>query len=233
MKVLITGASGKLGEELAVCFALAGAKIALGYRRGAKKASRLAADLKKIECMAIPIGADLSTKKGCTALVECAAKALGGLDAVVHAAAEFSPTKFESASQKDFERFFSANALSAFFIGRAAKKVMRRGGIVFISDAAAKHPYGEFVPYCTSKGALDSLTAALAKKLSPKISVNAIAPYLVDNGKKPGAHEQKLIKKIRLGNAATTTDVATLAIWLCTQRSTTGQVFNLDGGRFL
>lgn len=235
MKVLITGASSKLGGEIALCFALAGAKLALAYDRGGKKVEALAHELKHIGCAAFPIGADLSNEKACESLVECASKTLGGLDAIIHSAADFSATKFEKTTKKDFEKFLEVNALSAFFIGRAAKKIMckKGGSVVLISDVASKHPYGEFIPYCTSKAALDSITVALAKKLAPKITVNAISPYVISCGDPKCKDEARLAKKTLLENAQSATDIATLAIWLATQRSTTGKIFDLDGGRFV
>jgi pteridine reductase len=100
-------------------------------------------------------------------------------------------------------------------------------------DLLAEKPWPEFLAYCASKAALANLTLGLAKELAPEVTVNGIAPGVVDwPDDYPEADRQKYLKRVPLGRAGTPEDVAHLVHYLATEGSyITGQIIRLDGGR--
>jgi pteridine reductase len=87
--------------------------------------------------------------------------------------------------------------------------------------------------YCASKAALSNLTLALARALAPDVTVNAIAPGVVQwPDHYPEQDRAKYLKRVPLDRTGTPEDVASLVHFLCTEgHYITGQILPLDGGR--
>jgi pteridine reductase len=107
------------------------------------------------------------------------------------------------------------------------------GHIINMVDLLAERPWPEYLIYCASKAALANLTLGLARELAPEVTVNAIAPGVVEwpDGY-PVSEQERYLKRVPLGRAGTPEDVANLVHFLCTEGSyITGQIIRLDGGR--
>jgi 3-oxoacyl-[acyl-carrier protein] reductase len=110
------------------------------------------------------------------------------------------------------------------------------GRIVSISSIAAFTGRGSSIAYCTSKAAVLSLTRSLARVLGPEITVNAVAPGLIDTRWVAGLErleelKASYIKQTALGKVLTPEDVAEVATSLITSMSlVTGQTIVVDGG---
>lgn len=93
---------------------------------------------------------------------------------------------------------------------------------------------GSSIPYAVSKGALNTLTKALARTFGPEVRVNAVAPGPVLTRWLEG-HEERIkdyLKQAPLAKACTADDVAAAVLYLgCQSKMTTGQVLVVDGGR--
>src|SRR5439155_9286201 len=107
------------------------------------------------------------------------------------------------------------------------------GHVINIVDLLAERPWPEYLIYCASKAALANLTLGLARELAPEVTVNGIAPGVVEwPDSYPEAERQKYLKRVPLDRAGTPTDVAELVHFLVTGGSyITGQIIRLDGGR--
>ena len=108
-----------------------------------------------------------------------------------------------------------------------------RGHVVNMVDLLAERPWPQYVAYCASKAALWNLTLSLARDLAPDVTVNGIAPGVVEwPDDYPESEREKYLKRVPLSRAGTPTDVAETVHFLCTAGSyITGQVIRLDGGR--
>jgi pteridine reductase len=108
-----------------------------------------------------------------------------------------------------------------------------KGHIVNMVDLLAEKPWPKYVPYCASKAALWNLTLSLARELAPEVTVNGIAPGVVNWPEDfPEGEKEKYLAKVPLRRAGTPTDVASLVHYLCTEGNyITGQVIRLDVGR--
>jgi len=107
------------------------------------------------------------------------------------------------------------------------------GHVVNMVDLLAERPWPQYLAYCASKAGLWTLTLGLARELAPEVTVNGIAPGVVEwPDDYPEEERQKYLKRVPLARAGTPQDVANLVEFLCTAgRYITGQTIRLDGGR--
>jgi pteridine reductase len=108
-----------------------------------------------------------------------------------------------------------------------------RGHVINMVDLLAERPWPTYLAYCASKAALKNLTLGLARELAPEVTVNGIAPGVVEwPADYPQAEREKYLQRVPLARAGTPQDVANLVHFLCTEGSyITGQIIRLDGGR--
>ncbi len=209
---LVTGGTGRVGGALAARLERKGyAVLAAGRRDG-----------------------DLSRADGARALVERAARDLGGLDLVVHAAADgFEPRPIDRVSEADWDAALGATAKGAFFVAQAAASWLRAsplGLLVMIEDVAAYQPWPSFAPHCAAKAAQAMLTRVLARAFAPEIRVCGIAPGPV--AVSPGQEERRAAETL-LGRIGTPEDVAEAVVYLTRASFVTGTSLVVDGGRLL
>jgi pteridine reductase len=102
-------------------------------------------------------------------------------------------------------------------------------------DILAEKPMASHAVYCASKAALWNLTMSLARELAPDVTVNGIAPGVVEwPADYPQAEREKYLRRVPLGRAGTPEEVARAVLFLCAPGGyVTGQVLRLDGGRSL
>src|SRR5262249_37644432 len=110
-------------------------------------------------------------------------KAFGSVDVLVNNAGVFQFGPFEDITEKEFHREFDTNVLGPILtIQEALKHFPASGGsIINISSIASENPVPHSALYATTKGAVDTLTLALAKELGLRnIRVNTVAPGHTD-----------------------------------------------------
>lgn len=105
----------------------------------------------------------------------------GALDILVNNAGILRRKAFVDFTDEDYDQIFETNVRGAFFAAQAAARLMiaghRRGSIINISSVNASYAQPETALYCSTKGAIDSMTRAMAMALGRSgIRVNAIAP---------------------------------------------------------
>jgi pteridine reductase len=208
MRVLVTGGTGRVGS--AIC-------------------ERLRRDGDRVIAAGRADG-DLSDPAAAHALVERAAGELGGLDLLVHAAADgFEPRPVEEVREEHWDRAFGATAKGAFFAAQAAAPHLRaaRGTIVLIEDVAAYRPWPSFAPHCAAKAAQAMLTRVLARALAPEVRVVGVAPGPV--AVEPEQRERRAAETL-LGRVGEPEDVADAVAFLARARFVTGASLLVDGG---
>jgi pteridine reductase len=209
---LVTGGTGRVGQALAARLESDGfAVLAAGRRDG-----------------------DLSRADGARTLVERAARDLGGLDLVVHAAADgFAPRPVERVTEADWDAALGATAKGAFFVAQAAAPWLRSsplGLLVMVEDVAAYQPWPSFAPHCAAKAAQAMLTRVLARALAPEVRVCGIAPGAVAVDP---AQEERRAGETLLGRVGDPEDVADALSYLVGAEFVTGTTLVVDGGRLL
>lgn len=211
MRALVTGGTGRVGSAIAARLRDAGHGVfAAGRAHG-----------------------DLATAAGARGLVERAAGELGGLDLVVHAAAQgFVPRRVEDVVEEDWDAALGATAKGAFFVTQAAARHLResRGVVVMIEDVAGYQPWPSFAPHCAAKAAQAMLTRVLARALAPEVRVCGVAPGPV--AVEADQVERRAAETV-LGRVGSPEDVAEAVLFLAGADFVTGATLVVDGGRLL
>jgi len=234
---LVTGAGVRVGRAIALALAGAGADVAVHYNASAGPAEETASRIRALGRRAAPLAADLSDAEEPAGLVRRTLESLGGLDLLVHSAANFQRLPLEDTSAAVWDRSMNLNARAGMLLARAAAPSLRerRGRVVLVSDFIALQPIRGYVAHSVSKAAAEGLVRALAVELAPEVSVNGVAPgtVLVPEGtstEQAGRWAREALLK-RNGDPE---DVAAAVVFLCAGPSfVTGQILRVDGGKSL
>jgi 3-oxoacyl-[acyl-carrier protein] reductase len=180
---IVTGASKGIGAALAKGLAAAGAAVAVNYSSSRESADRTVAEIASKGGRAIAIQGDVAKAADVKRLFEETRKAFGSVDVLVNNAGVFEFQPIEAITEEGFHKHFNVNVLGTILATQEALKYFPRNGgsIINLSSIASENPVPNSALYAATKGAIDTLTMALAKELGPRhIRVNTVAPGLVD-----------------------------------------------------
>jgi len=179
---LITGATGGIGEALAMGFAQAGATVGVHSRSPEKVAATcqaIAADGGK----AVALTADITTVDACRHLVADAHAALGRLDILVNCAGINRRKPLTAVTEDDWETIMAVNLRSAYFLCQAAHPIMKtQGGGKIINIGSLNTTYGldGVSVYGATKAGMAQMTRVMAVEWAPdKIQVNLLSPGFI------------------------------------------------------
>jgi pteridine reductase len=228
---LVTGGAKRVGRAIVERLAAAGFTVAFSFNRSSPSDLAWAGSLK-----AMPIQADLTNlPKGAETLVKTVQEAFGRLDVLVNNASIYEPSALSQTTLEQIRRFNSIHLEAPLLLAQKLAPLLRatHGHIINMVDLLAEKPWPQYLSYSTSKAALLNLTLGLARELAPDVTVNGIAPGVVEwPANYPEAEKEKYLKRVPLGRAGTPGDVAETVHFLVTGGSyITGQIIHLDGGR--
>jgi NAD(P)-dependent dehydrogenase (short-subunit alcohol dehydrogenase family) len=232
--VLITGGARRLGRASALALAQAGADVAITFLQSAKQAQHTVIDLSGFGVRAVALRCDITDEKSVKATIKETAGELGGLDILVNNAANYETAAFEKLTLKQWDAIFASNTRGPFLVSREAVKLLRerRGTIINMGSLGGLRPWATHAHYCSSKAAVHMLTKVMAKALAPEISVNCVAPGMIDLGEKSAAAFMKRMAKetpMRRNGQAEEISAAVL-FFAMAPHFITGQVLAVDGG---
>jgi NAD(P)-dependent dehydrogenase (short-subunit alcohol dehydrogenase family) len=187
------------------------------------------------------VQADVGQPEDSRHMVRWVEHEIGPIGVLVNNAASFDRSFFLDVEEARFDRSFEVNVRGLFFLSQAVALEMakrRSGAIVNLSSILAQEAVPNRTVYCATKGAIESLTRAMALDLAGHgIRVNAIAPGFIDTGTlRAGLPDDGFLQRVesytpldRLGQPA---DIAAAVVFLASERAAfiTGQVLNVDGG---
>lgn len=176
--VVVTGATGELGEAVTRLLLGAGAAVHLPVRAPEKARALYAGAEGSVHIAAV---ADLGDESAVSAYYA----GLPPLWASIHCAGGFAMSRIGETALADLRRLLEMNAVSAFLCCREAVKAMRgRGGrIVNVAALSGVEPRlaAGRVAYAASKAAVAAITLALAEEVAGEgIWVNAVVPSIMD-----------------------------------------------------
>lgn len=236
--ILITGAARRVGAAIAVALHAAGARVVLHARQSLAEAEALAQRLNAARADSVRVvTADLLETASITPLMADVVACFGRLDGLVCNASSFFATPLGSIDEAAWHDLVGSNFKAPLFLAQAAAPHLRAtsGTIVNITDIHAERPLAGYPLYAAAKGALLTLTRALALELAPEVRVNAVAPGPIlwpEDGQFPDAERDAIVAHTLLKRAGSPEDIArTVRFLMLDAPYITGQVINVDGGR--
>jgi NAD(P)-dependent dehydrogenase (short-subunit alcohol dehydrogenase family) len=232
--VVVTGAAKRLGRAIALAAADAGADVAITYRESAREARTVVGELARRGAEALAVRCDVTDETGVREMVREVVATLGGVDVLVNNAANYETVAFEKLTVAQWDAIFASNARGPFLVSREALPYLRkrRGRIVNMGSLGGLRPWATHAHYCSSKAAVHMLTKVMSKALAPEITVNAVAPGMIDLGEKSAAAFMKrMAKQTPMRRNGTAADIAAAVMFFAAAPSfITGQVLSVDGG---
>ena len=231
---LITGGARRLGRAFALNLASAGADIAITFLTSSREAQHTVIDVAACGVRAIAIKCDVTDEESVKAAMREVGRELGGVDILINNAANYETVAFQDISLRQWDNIFASNTRGPFLVSREALKYLRRrkGRIINLGSLGGLRPWADHAHYCSSKAALIMLTKVMAKALAPEISVNCVAPGMIDLGEKSAAvFMKKMAAKTPMERNGTDQDVAAaVRFFACAPQFITGQTLAVDGG---
>lgn len=238
---VVTGGGTGIGRATALTFSTAGAKVVLAGRR-IEKLIGVQEEIKANGGEVISVATDICVQKDIDNLMTEACKTFGKVDILANISGISIPRiNTLDIKAEDWDKVLNTNMRATFFVSQAAARVMAKNGggrIITMTSQRGVRALPNIVPYCVSKGALMSMTNALAVDLAPyNINVNAVAPGYVMTDMVAGLLADKerynsVIDKTPLRKMGTVDEIAAAVLYFCIPQSsyTTGQTMILDGG---
>lgn len=236
--ILVTGGARRVGAAIVRRAHTLGARIALHYRQSALEADVVSDELNhqrpdSVFCLQ----ADLNQHAEIAGLVQKVINRFGRLDALINNASTFYPTPLEKVTEADWDALVGSNFMAPLFLSQSAAPHLcrSRGTIVNITDIHAERPLKGYPLYCAAKGALLTLTRALAIELAPEVRVNAVAPGPIlwpEDATFDHTSRDAIVNHTLLKRSGSPEDIAAAVCFLLNDAPyITGQVINVDGGR--
>ncbi|MFS0556654.1 SDR family oxidoreductase [Brevibacillus sp. 179-C9.3 HS] len=246
---LVTGASRGIGRGIALRLAQDGALVAVHYGKRQSEAEGVVREIEQSGGQAFSIGADLRTLGGIRDLFgtldDELQKRTGGnrFDILVNNAGIGQILTLEEATEESFDEVMNINVKAPLFVTQQALPRLKDGGrIINISSFVTRAASPSVFTYSVSKGAVNTLTQALAKQLGSRhITVNAILPGIINTEMNAGTLQnnpdgQKYAAGLSTFNRwGEPEDVADIAAFLASpdSRWVTGQLIDASGGSHL
>ena len=233
--VLITGAAVGIGRACAHMFAKNGAKVVL-VDLNAEKLDEVKNELAKYPVLTFVC--DVTDESGVNALVAETAKTFGNVDILVNNAALWrSFNDFCDIPVEEWQTFLNINVMGPVYFTRAVLPAMLEKGfgrIINVASVAGVYGNARMTHYSATKGALISLTKALAKEVAAKgVTVNSVAPGSVSPANNPDMDYFQDTPLSHTGRTGTDNENASLICYLASDEAAyiNGQNIQIDGCR--
>ena len=239
--VLVTGASGDIGAEIAIKFAKMGYNVGIHYNTSEEKAKNLLKSVKEYGVDAEIFQADVSNYLEVETLCKNFINRFKSIDVLINNAGISKIAPINDLANFEWDKIISVNLSSAFYFSKALLPYFlknKNGNIVNISSIWGVNGASCEVAYSASKAGLIGFTKALSKELGPSgIRVNAVSPGMIDTKMNKSIPEEEInafLENTALGLIGTTKNVADTVYFLCSENASyiTGENIVIDGGIF-
>jgi NAD(P)-dependent dehydrogenase (short-subunit alcohol dehydrogenase family) len=243
---LVTGASGAFGSGVARALGSLGVNLTLAAGNG-EAVAELSEKIEADGGTAQHLELRPETLEQAEAMVDAAVSAYGRLDQLVVASGFNQPGFIEQMPPEEWQGVMDANVRGAWLVAKAfgqwALENGAGGKVLFMSSVRGRHGnYSGYTAYCSSKGAIDSLTRCLGAEWGKHgITVNAIAPtvfrssltaWMFGDDELGQQTRERSLSRIPMKRLGEVEDLIGMALYLLSPASDfcTGQVMYVDGG---
>jgi NAD(P)-dependent dehydrogenase (short-subunit alcohol dehydrogenase family) len=239
--VLVTGGSRGIGRMIAEGFVSSGARVYIAARKEAECRATAEELAKHGPCEAII--ADLGSDQGVRALAEALQEREPALHVLVNNAGANWAAPFDDFPERGWDKVMDTNLKAVFNLTRllrptldAASQMGDPARVINIGSIdALRVPSLEIYAYVAAKAGLHHLTSVLAKKLAPRITVNAVAPGPFQSKMMAETIERfhdQIVASCPVGRIGEPEDMAGVSIFLASRAGAyiTGAVIPVDGG---
>ncbi len=242
---LVTGSSSGIGRAEAIALAKAGYDVVVNYSNSEAGARKTVAECEKAGAEVLLARCDVADEASVIAMFAAIRERFGRLDVLCNNAGASIRTlarDFEKVTVEEWDQVFSVNVKGVFLVTKHATPLLRLSdgaAIVNTNSTVGARPGPQPLPYSASKGALWTMTKALAGALGPAgIRVNGIAPGWMAGEwmeRMLGENYDKLMtaraKQTPLRRVVTADDVAEAALGLIQgNKGVSGVIVVVDGG---
>ncbi len=231
---LVTGAAKRIGREIALALADAGANLIIHHRNSGGLAALLREELIQRGGKSWTVESDFEDPQFSRRLFEAALDRAGSVDFLVNSASIFEPGNMEELDFSELMRNVKINTWAPFVLGREFAHHTESGKIVNLLDTRIVGGGRSHLAHILSKQALAGMTEMMALEFAPGITVNGVAPGLIlpPSGRNED-YLEALSSTLPLRRHGNPSDVADAVIYLLESDFVTGQVIFVDGGRHL
>jgi NAD(P)-dependent dehydrogenase (short-subunit alcohol dehydrogenase family) len=229
---LVTGSSKRVGREVLLALADAGADVAVHYRRSETAAVETAEAARDLGVEATTVQGDVTVPQEVDEMVSECEAALGSVDVLVNTVGPYPDGTWDDLSFEDWQRTIEGCLYGTYLCSRRVLPSMRENGwgriVNFgVADARDDHAVPRDFPYFAAKKAVLMFTRTVAYDTQDDgITVNAVSPFAVENSVAD-------VSSFPRGRPATFDDVAAPILFFCSDAASylSGQNVAIDGGR--
>lgn len=233
-RVLITGASVRIGRQIALQFAKAGATVVIHYNQSEEPARELLAMLNEISSGHELAQADLLVDREREALIPRLMGNGRSLNCLINNASVYRRCQLANVISESLREDFLINFEAPFLLMRDFAQFCEEGNIINILDQRVATVDPSAGTYGFAKKSLRDATEAAAVQWAPRIRVNAVAPGIVlaPPGIAPDKIE-RLVKYVPMAQRSDPEEIAEACLFLAQAETITGQILYVDGGLHL
>jgi len=238
---VVTGASKGIGAGIAKALGAAGAAVVVNYASSKEAADRVVSEITGKGGRAIAVQGDVAKTSDVKRIFAETKKAFGALDVLVNNAGVFKFEPIEAVTEAEFHRQFNTNVLGLILATQEAVKHFGAGGgsVINIGSVISLNAAPASVVYAATKGAVDTITLALARELgAKKIRVNSLNPGGTETegfnamGSAGAEMGKWVVANTPMGRIGKPEDIAPVAVFLASDDSQwlTGATLLAAGG---
>jgi len=242
--VIVTGGSRGIGRATAILFAMAGADIAILYKKNRSAALKTVQLIKALGVKGLSMRINVERMSECNRAANAIRRKLGSIDILVNCAGIWEFAKIGEISSESWRRSMDINLTGTFNMCNAVvshMKARKYGRIINISSTAGQRGEAFHSPYAASKGGVIAFTKSIASELIKQgIWVNCVAPGWVDTEMISDVVQNRKIKReieksIPRGMFSTPEEIAGPILFLASHLAdnVVGEVLNVNGGSVL
>jgi NAD(P)-dependent dehydrogenase (short-subunit alcohol dehydrogenase family) len=239
---LVTGGGTGIGNAIARILAQAGARVVVAGRRE----EPLLATVEELggagKAAAVP--GDVTDDVARGRMLDTCVSEFGGLDILVNnAGAVLGAGPLDGIGEETWRDLFDVNVIAPVLLARAALPLLikSKGVVLGVSTGSSLRPVSGFGGYGTAKAALNHAMKVFALEVAPDVRVNVICPggidtdifeTFLDDEETIADVKQRFVEMTPMGRMGEPMDIASAALWLCSDASrwVTGVILTVDGG---